>query len=268
MNIYILADMEGVSGISNIRQVKKEFPEYAEGRRLLMAEINRAVDACIQGGAETVVVCDTHGGGGHILLSEMDSRGIYETPVPGRMMPSLDRSFDGLILLGHHAMAGVQNAFLDHTMNSRAWFDFRLNGVSMGEIGIEATYAGYFGVPVIAVTGDEAAAREAERELPHAATAVVKWGLGRNSAKCLSVEKGHGEVEKAIRGALASIASAAPYAPRMPATIELTFYRSDIADNCAAEWGVERVDARTVRTTIENGSEIRRVLLLTGPTDW
>jgi D-amino peptidase len=268
MNIYILADMEGISGISNIRQVKKEFPDYEEGRKLLMAEINCAVAACFDGGAKTVVVGDTHGGGGHILLSEMDSRGIYETPVPGRMMPSLDRTFDGLILLGHHAMAGVQNAFLDHTMNSRAWFDFRLNGKSMGEIGIEATYAGYFGVPVVAATGDEAAAREAESELPQVETAVVKWGLGRNSAKCLSVKDGHAEVEKAIRRALSSIGSIKPYKPQMPATIELTFYRSDIADNCAVERNVVRVDARTVRTKIKNASEIRRVLLLTGPTDW
>jgi D-amino peptidase len=184
------------------------------------------------------------------------------------MMPSLDRSFDGLILLGHHAMAGVQNAFLDHTMNSRAWFDFRLNGKSMGEIGIEAAYAGYFGVPVVAVTGDEAAAREAEAELPRVETAVVKWGQGRNSAKCLSVEAGHAEVRNTLRRALSSIGSFKPFKPSMPATIELTFYRSDIADNCAVERDALRVDARTVRTRIKNASQIRRVLLLTGPTDW
>src|SRR5690606_13044920 len=100
-----------------------------------------------------VIVADTHGGGGQLRLAEMDDRAIYELPGAGMMMPSLDRDFAGVILLGHHARAGTLNGFLDHTMNSKAWFEYRLNGQVIGEIGIEAAFAGHFGVPVIMVSG-------------------------------------------------------------------------------------------------------------------
>ena len=42
---------------------------------------------------------------------------------------------------------------------------YRINGQPVGEIGIEAAYAGHYGVPVIAGSGDEAAGREAHELL-------------------------------------------------------------------------------------------------------
>ena len=46
MKIYILADMEGISGIRTMPQVRRDSPtEYAEGRRLMMDDINTAIDA-------------------------------------------------------------------------------------------------------------------------------------------------------------------------------------------------------------------------------
>lgn len=43
-----------------------------------------------------------------------------------------------------------------------------------------------------------------------------------------------------------------PWKPELPATVELTLYRSDMADDLAARPGVQRVDARTVRRTVES----------------
>ena len=81
MKIYILADMEGISGIRTMPMVKRDSPgEYAEGRRLMMADMNVAIEAAYAGGATEVVACDTHGGGGQVLLNEMDPRAVYETP--------------------------------------------------------------------------------------------------------------------------------------------------------------------------------------------
>ena len=54
-------------------------------------------------------------------------------------MPDLEDA-DGLMLMGHHAKAGTHGAFLPHTWQLD-WEDFRINGVSVGEIGIEACYA-------------------------------------------------------------------------------------------------------------------------------
>ena len=44
----------------------------------------------------------------------------------------------------------------------------------MGEIGLEACYAGHWGVPLVFVQGDEAGCREAEAQFPGVVTAAVK----------------------------------------------------------------------------------------------
>lgn len=265
MRIYILADMEGISGIRTMEQVKAESAvEYEHGRQLMMQDINNAVAACFDAGADEVVACDTHGGGGQVRLSEMDERAVYETPNAGNMMPALDDSFDGVILLGHHARAGTLNGFLDHTMSSAAWFEYRINGEEVGEIGIEAAYAGHFAVPVIAVTGDQAACDEAADlfgpgEGPGEGTvecAVVKWGIGRNRARCLSLPRAHEAVTRAIHTALGRINTYTPYTPDLPATVRLTLYRSDMADEYEAH-GAERLDARTVQRTVDSLAHIR-----------
>jgi D-amino peptidase len=173
------------------------------------------------------------------------------------MMPALDSSFSGVVLLGHHAKAGTLNGFLDHTMSSRSWFDFRINGWSVGEIGIEAAYAAHFGVPVIAVTGDEAAALEAQELLGAVECAVVKSGVGRNRANCLSIPEAHKQIREAISTAVREAHRYVPWSPELPATLELTVYRSDMADAYAGRRAVDRMGARTLRAEIRSLHEIR-----------
>lgn len=257
MKIYILADMEGISGIRKPQQVEPGGPEYVgEGISLMMKDINAAIDGAIAGGATEVVACDTHAGGGQVRVGDMDERALYETPAVGLMMPALDETFAGVILLGHHARAGTMNAFLDHTMSSASWFEYRLNDQVLGEIGMEAAWAGHFGVPVIMVSGDAAAGAEAREVLGDVETAVVKWGIGRQRARCLPLGKAHRVVRAAAERAVRRAAQKdfKPFQPTLPATVRVTFYRSDMADEWMAprrkSW--ERVDARTVSRRIES----------------
>lgn len=258
MKIYILADMEGISGIRKMDQVQRESPEYPEGRVLMMQDINAAVEGAFEGGATSVVVADTHGGGGQVRVREMDARAVYEMPGRGELMPSLDRGFDGLILLGHHARAGTIDGFLDHTMSSSSWFEYRINGKVVGEIGIEAAYAGHHGVPVVMVSGDEATAREARATLGRVECAVVKWGVGRNKAKCLPLPRAHALIRETAKRAVSRDGSFRPFRPRLPARVQLTFYRTDMAEELAFRPGIERVDARTVRRTVRSLRDICR----------
>lgn len=258
MKIYVLADMEGTSGIRTEEQVRKSSAEYEEGRRLMMADINTAIDAALIAGADQVVTCDTHAGGGQIRIDEMDPRSVYEIPSGGRLMPSLDESFDGVILIGQHARAGTLNGFLDHTVSSKSWFEYRINNRIVGEVGIEAAYAGHYGVPVIMVSGDEATAREAKELLGKVECAVVKWGIRRNQARCLPIQKAHQAIREAIIKALRSINTFNPYRPSLPAAIQLTLYRSDMADELASRVGVDRINARTVCRKVNSLLDICR----------
>ena len=76
MKLYMHWDMEGTSGLFTRGQVwfweEGVRPAMAEeGRRLLMADVNSATAAALQAGADRVIVCDTHHGGGNILIPEM-----------------------------------------------------------------------------------------------------------------------------------------------------------------------------------------------------
>jgi len=258
MKIYILCDMEGTSGIWQPEQVQRGTPEYAEGRELLVGDVNAAIAGAFAGGVTQVVVCDTHGGGTHFPLVKMDERAAYETPALGSPMPSLDASFAGLMLTGHHAMAGTLNGFLDHTMNSAAWFCFKINGQPVGEIGMETAHAGHFGVPLILVTGDEAACREAEAMFPGVVTAAVKRGLGRNRAHCLPPRTAQALIRERAAEAVRRAPQLQPWRLTPPIELELTVYRSDYADAYTGKPGYMRVDARTVRRTVSSADQICR----------
>lgn len=257
MKIYILADMEGISGIRKMEQVKSNEPGFAEGRELMIADGNAAIAAAFEAGADEVVACDTHGGGGQFLLPQMDPRARYEIPNCSLMMPSLDESFSGLVLLGHHAKAGTLNGFLAHTMDSSQWFEFSLNGRVMGEIGIEAAYAGHYGVPVIVVTGDEACCREAQECLGEVETATVKWAAGRNRATALSPRKAHEEIGRAMKSAIHNIKRYRPFKPSTPATARLTLNREDMAEAMLGSRPyIDRVDARTLQWQVEDFTKL------------
>ena len=263
MKIYIYADMEGLAGVSNPRFVIKGTEEYRErGRKLYTDEVNACIGAVFEAGAQEVVVSDPHAGGGHLEIDRLDPRAQYEAPAFPLVMPSLDSSFAGVILLAHHAKAGTLNAFLDHTMYSMHWFDFTLNGESVGELAIEAAYAGHHGVPVILVSGDQAVCNEAKSLPGNVVTACVKHALGRNSASCMSIHRAYDLIRTRTCEAIAAVGQSEPFRPQMPATVQLTLYRSDMADELVrSSSNLERVDARTVRKKVGRTQELLDNLL-------
>jgi D-amino peptidase len=253
MKIYIITDMEGISGICNEQQVQRDKPDYAEGRRLLAADVNAAIDGAFAGGATEVVVNDGHGGGFNFPLEQMDPRARYERPNGGLdLMPALDDSFTGLFCVGYHAMAGTLNGFLDHTQSSASWFNYWVNGRRTGELGQCGIWAGSFGVPVLLVTGDRAACEEARDFFGDIETVSVKEGIGRQHARCLHPERAREAIRDAARRALELIGTVKPYRVDLPLTLRLEFYRSDMADAVARRPGTRRLDARTVERVVDD----------------
>jgi D-amino peptidase len=265
MKIYMHCDMEGVSGLYSKEHAWWWDPDvrpyiYAdEGRRLLTEDINSAAAAALEAGVDTLVVCDTHHGGGNILWNQVlaDPRIIYERPQAPRMMPSLDESFDGLILLGHHAKAGTQGAFMDHAQSSK-WFDFEVNGMSIGEVGMETCYAGYWDVPLIMVQGDDACCAEAESQFPEIVTAVVKRGLGFGRASGPAPEIARALTAQKVTEAIARVRTGAfkPFKPSLPITVRITTTTTEEADRLTNRPWARRLDGRTVEATVERQCDI------------
>ena len=264
MKLYMLCDMEGISGICTREHVwywETGARESVgnEGRRLMTLDINSAAAAALAAGVDSLVVCDTHHGGGNVFWSELlsDPRITYETPQAPRLMPSLDGTFDGLILLGHHAKAGTQGAFLNHTW-SGGWFDFQINDMSVGEMGIEACYAGHWDVPLIMVQGDEACCAEAESQFPGVVTAGVKRAVGYSRAsgpapelaRKLTAEKVAEAVGKARARGLK------PFKPRLPMTVRIMMTTTEAVDRIAGRPGVRRLDGRTAEMAVERQCDV------------
>jgi D-amino peptidase len=270
VKLFMHWDMEGVSGLFTREHVwfweDGVRPDIAEeGRRLLMADVDSATAAALQAGADQVIVCDTHHGGGNILIPEMlaDPRVTYHSRSrairdgKSRWMPDLDENTDGLMLLGHHAKAGTSGAFLPHTW-SLEWADFLVNGQSVGEIGIEACFAGYWDVPLILVQGDEAGCREAETQFPGVVTAAVKHaeshdlcsGLDAASARRLTAAK----VAEAIKKARTH--HPAPFKPSLPMRVQVRLSSVAGAEAEAAKPGARRTDEQTVEWLVERQCDV------------
>lgn len=257
MKIYIMTDMEGVSGICNELQVTTGTPQYEAARSLLCGDVNAAIAGAFDGGATEVLVSDGHSSGFNLILEQMDSRALYERPNGGRdFMPGLDASFAGVFSVGYHAMAGTLNGFLDHTQSPESWLNYYLNGRRSGELAQVAAWSGMFDVPTLLVTGDQAACDEAREFFGNIETVAVKQGIGRQFARCIQPEKARQMIRESAEKAMGRIGEAEPFKVATPVTIRLEFYRSDMADGVANRPGTTRIDARTVERTVDSVREI------------
>jgi D-amino peptidase len=94
-----------------------------------------------------------------------------------------------------------------------------LNGKPVGEIGIDASIAGEYSVPVVMVTGDDKTMKEAKEWIPGTVTCQVKKGTSHLSGKCLTLEKSHKLITKKTVEALKKRNSIKPVKANYPATI-------------------------------------------------
>lgn len=262
MNIYVATDLEGISGVVNFEQTGRDGKgsEYERARHLLTNEVNTAVAACKSAGADKVIVNDGHGGGYNLIVENLHPGAEYIVG-SGRKkaFDGLSAEFDGIILLGYHAMAGTENAVLDHTQSSKEWHNYWVNGLKMGEIGQHAILAGHMGIPVILVTGDTAACREAKELLPHVETVAVKEGCSRTCARIIPPSATQDMIRKGVEKAIAKMHSMPPYELKFPIDVKIEFQSADIADIYAKN-GWKRMDGTTVAKHItkpEKGAELR-----------
>jgi len=226
---------------------------YAE----LAKDMNAAIAGAFDGGADTVIALDGHGPQG-LDWSLIDERAVRGD---NKFLNELMKPFDALFFVGCHAMAGTQNAFLDHTQNSRAWFEYKLNGRPTGEIGQAGVWAAHNDAPVILVTGDEAAVAEAHNFYGDIYCVAVKRGVGRNKCETYDKDESRKKIREAAAGAVRTLIAEPsrykPYKPALPAEMLLTYYRTDFADAAMeAHPALERVGPRTVRKIITDYLDI------------
>lgn len=254
MKLLIAVDMEGITGVVTWNHVDPSHAEYQRFRRLMTQDVNAAIRGAFQGGANEIVITDGHWNGDNILIEELDPRARLNsgTPSPLSMVNGVDQGVDAVMFIGYHARMGTQQAILDHTWSSTRVQNVWLNGRLTGEIGLNASVCGSFGVPVLLISGDQSANKEAEEWIPEIETVVVKQASGRKAAELLSPavtqEMLYESAERALRNFKTGKAPA-PLATETPVKMGLEFLYSEMADKAALLPGSQRIDGRKIEFT-------------------
>lgn len=244
MRVYMSVDMEGLAGVALREQISRYLGgrQYQQGRRLVAAEVNAAVAGAFAGGATDVIVHDNHGSSMNLPIEQLDPRvHVYMGNLPYPQHAVLEPDIDVYICLGYHAAQGRLHAFRDHTVSSSRWSDVWLNGIAVGELGLSAACAGYFGIPVGLVVGDDKVCAEARALLGPAVEVVsVKIGLGRHAAKLLPIAAQHDRIRLATARAVQHRGVVPPFVVSPPYELCLQYTSPEYADVHACD-GVNSV---------------------------
>ncbi len=249
MKIYISSDMEGVVGAVTAEQLGPTGFEYQRFREFMTQEVNAAIEAAFETGATEVVVSDSHGNGQNLLIEKLPKNILLVRafPRPLMMMQGIDATFDGVIFLGYHASTTNSQGVRAHTMSSARLADVRLNNISMSEGGVNAAIAGHFNVPIIMVSGDDAAVKEVTALLGDVEGAVVKWNYGFHSAMTMMPEAAYALIREKVKKAIGRIKAFKPYKLKTPVQLDVRFksYRpSEVLSYLSI---IERTDAHSIR---------------------
>ncbi len=264
MKVFISVDMEGISGITDPEDVLPDGADYQRGRVFMTGDANAAILGAYDGGADEVLVNDSHWIMRNLLLERLDPRartikGFHKSLC---MVQGLDASYDGAVFVGYHACAGTEGGVLNHTLLGKEIQNIYLNGEPTGETRLNAAYAGHFGVPVLVVAGDAAVCAEAERFLDGVHTVAVKDGIDKFSANCLHPEVAQARIRETTARALAARSRATPYVLSSPYRLGIEWNSTTIAATCAMIPGVELTGSRSVEFVTDDYPELMRVLVV------
>jgi len=257
LKVFISVDMEGISGVIHWDDVDQAGQDYGLFRKLMTQETNAAIEGALAAGATEILVRDGHDTGRNILPDLLRPEAKLLRDWSGgtlSMMEGIDKTFDAALFIGNHARAGTPDAVLKHTMNLKL-FDVILNGIRMPEAGLNAAIAGYYGVPVVLVSGDLALATQIKGILGNVETVAVKEGIG-NAAKMIHPQKAQDMIRKKTEEALKRLKDFKPYKVNPPYIMEIVYIDESLAAKAALIPGIVRASDRAVSITTNDFEEL------------
>lgn len=209
--VYISVDMEGISGVNGDDQTSPGGAEYGRARKLMVEDANAAIRGAFEGGATDVLVNDSHGFQRNLLPEDLDPRArlISHSYKRYGMMEGLDETFDAVVFVGYHAKADSPRGLFAHT-GSGVVRDLQVNGRSVGEGGMNAALAAWYGVPVVTVTGDDVAVEEVKAVVPGIRGVVVKRAINVRAVELRPLPDARRDIQAGVRDGVQGSAKPAP----------------------------------------------------------
>lgn len=255
MRVFISADMEGITGIADPRDILEDERAYERGQQLMVGDVNAAVEGALSAGADEVVVNDSHWTMTNIPHEDLHdgARLIRGSSKRRLMMEGFTPDHDVVFFVGYHAKAGTPHAVLNHTMFPQMLIRIEINGEEVGEMGINAGLPKHHDVPVGLVTGDDKTVAEAADVFGdgEVETVAVKEGIDRFTANSLPLPDARSKI---TAGAEAAVERAARdgFEQRTltaPVDIEIEWAATNHAYRAAGLSTVERTGGRSTRVT-------------------
>ncbi len=250
--VYISVDLEGISGVASETMVSAAGAEYDRGRKLMADDTNAAIRGALAGGAREIVVNDSHGSHANLRMEDLapGARLITNSFKRYGMMEGLDATFDAVLFIGYHAKAGSTRGFFAHTGDSNVK-DLEIDGRSVGESGMNAMLAAWYGVPVVLITGDDVAVEQYKEQAPSVRSVVVKRAINTRAGELFPLDEVHAKITEAAREA---VAGAHKIQPVHPASIRVKIRFRDILTPELAEMlpTMERPEPDTIAYTSDS----------------
>jgi D-amino peptidase len=266
LKVFISVDMEGVAGAVTAEQLGPTGFEYQRFREFMTAEALAAIEGAREAGATEIVIADSHGNMQNLLIDRLpaDVLVIRGPTRPLAMMQGIDSTFHAVVMIGYHSATTNLRGVRAHTFASARYAGVSLNDVALAESTFNAALAGHFGVPVVAISGDDAAVAELLEIVPGASGAVVKQAIGFHAAATRTPEAAQALIREAVRTGLARRSEIRPYRVSAPHRLDVTFKNYRPAEILAYLPIVERTSAHSIRYTATSIPDVARFLAFIG----
>ena len=176
----------------------------------------------------------------------------------------MDASFGAAIFIGYHASTTNPAGVRAHTFSSATLTRVALNGVDMTEGSWNAAIAGHFDVPIVMVSGDDAAIAEVRKVVGNLEGAETKKSLGFHSAMTVTPAAAQADIAAKVKAALARRASFTPYKPQGQITVDVGFKHYMPAEVLAYLPLFERTSAHSVRFRAKDMVEASAIMEFVG----
>lgn len=256
MKVLIWADIEGASGVNDYHQVSPLLGnEFETCIQYITSDINAAIQGLKRAGVEEIHVLDGHGDGGN-LRQEM----IMADIIHGNILDLAMMGYDGLLLIGQHACAGTPNGFMSHSYGT----DYALfvNQKPVGEIACISWLFGKYKTPVLMISGDDAACREAKALLPKVNVFAVKLSRTRLLTDCLSLEETYKGIEEMAYNSVINLNPRNIYKPDTHNVLEIYFLYESVAGLMSMIPGIQLKDKNSVTFSDDDYNQVYKIISL------
>ena len=257
ISVFISADMEGVAAVVDRKEVKKGNSEYDKACELMTEEVNAAVEGAREAGADKILVKDAHASARNIIPGKLHSEAeLFRgwSGRPGGMIDGLNEDFDLAVFTGYHAGAGSDDVVLSHNFSGR-FSRITINNNMMNEAIFNALYAGYHGVPIGFISGDEKACQQTRNHIKDIETAVIKYGSGEGVVS-LSPLKARKKIKAGVEKAVEKYDEFTPLEFNSPYNLVANFTKRKYAIEAGNYPGASKVDIKKVKFSCDDVEEL------------